>query len=139
MRWNLWDTTRINSRSFFNIFINDSSSQNPTFVDKTKSIDKKRSSYGEILGQMLHNLTFDLGYILNWFRLNSLKLNPGKFQLMILATNANIKINLFLDGNKNEKSQEVVLLGVTIDEKLLFKMHIENISRTAKYKVVKYR
>ena len=58
---------------------------------------------------------------------------------MILATNANIKINLFLDGNKNEKSQEVVLLGVTIDEKLLFKMHIENISRTAKYKVVKYR
>ena len=31
------------------------------------------------------------------------------------------------------KSPDVVLLGITIDDKLSFKTHIENISRTVKY------
>ena len=37
---------------------------------------------------------------------------------MILETNTDIKVDLFLDGNKIEKSQEVVLLKITIDDKL---------------------
>ena len=55
------------------------------------------------------------------------KPNPGKFQFMILGTNTDIKVSLFLDRNKIEKSQEVVLLGITIDDKLSFKTRIENI------------
>ena len=39
---------------------------------------------------------------LKWFKVNSLKPNPAKFQLMILGTNTDIKVNLFLDGNKIE-------------------------------------
>ena len=31
------------------------------------------------------NLVSDTKSILNWFRLNSLKVNPGKFQFMILG------------------------------------------------------
>ena len=58
------------------------------------------------------SLNFDLGYILKWFNVNSLKSNPCKFQFMILET------NFFLDRNRIEKSQEVVLLGITIDDKL---------------------
>ena len=54
---------------------------------------------------------------------------------MILGTNTDINVNLFLDGNKIEKSQEVELLGITIDDKLSFKTHIENICRKAKYKL----
>ena len=46
---------------------------------------------------------------------------------MILGTNTDIKVNLFLDGNEIGKSQEIVLLGITIDDKLSFKTHIENI------------
>ena len=45
---------------------------------------------------------------------------------MILATNMNIKINFFLDGNKNEKIQKVALLLITTDDKLGFKTHIES-------------
>ena len=37
---------------------------------------------------------------------------------MILRTNTDIKVDLFLDGNKIEKSQEVVLFKITIDDKL---------------------
>ena len=54
---------------------------------------------------------------------------------MILETNNDIKVNLFLDVNKVEKSQEVVLLGINIDNKLSFKTHIENICRKAKHKL----
>ena len=88
-----------------------------------------------MLGDILHNLKFDLGHILKWFKANSLKPNSGKFQFMILGTNTDIKVSLFLDENKIEKSQEVVLLGITIDDKLNFKTHIENICRKAKYKL----
>ena len=84
---------------------------------------------------MLQNLKFDLGHILKWFKVNSLKPNPGKFQFMILGTNTGIKVSLFLDENKTEKSQEVFLLGIAIDDKLSFKTHIENICRKAKYKL----
>ena len=83
------------------------------FVD-----DNTAGSCGEMLGDILHNLKFDLGYVLKWLKVNSLKLNPGKFQFMILGTNTDIKVNLFLDGNNIKKFQEFVLHAITIDDKL---------------------
>ena len=80
--------------------------------------------------------------------MNSLKPNPGKFQLMILEINTAIKINLFLDGNNIEKNQRIVLLGITIDDKLSFKTDNEKkisnskipITRVIKHKkVFKYQ
>ena len=88
------------------------------------------SSCRKMLGDILHNLNFGLGNILKWFKVNSLKSNPGIFQFLILGTK-----NLFLDGNKIEKSQEAVLLGISIDDKLSFKKHIEKICRNAKNKL----
>ena len=55
-----------------------------------------------MLRDILHNLKFDLGHILKRFKVNSLKPNPGKFRFMILGRNTDIKVNLFLDGNKTE-------------------------------------
>ena len=59
--------------------------------------------------------------ILNWFRLDSLKVNPGKFQFMILGDKSHhmhiLKINLI----KVEASDDISLLGITIDKKLTFK------------------
>ena len=40
---------------------------------------------------------------------------------MILGTNTDIMVNLFLDGNKIKKSQEVALLGINIDDKVSLK------------------
>ena len=54
---------------------------------------------------------------------------------MILGTNTNIKIKLFLDRNKIEKSQEAILLEITVDNSLSFKMHIDNICQAPKYKL----
>ena len=69
--------------------------------------DYTLSTCGKISGDIVHNLKFDLGHILKWFQVNSLKSNPSKFQFMILGTNIDIKVNLFPDGYKIEKSQEV--------------------------------
>lgn len=52
-----------------------------------------------LLGDILHNLKFDLGLILKWFKVDSLKQNPSKFQFMKLGINTEIKVILSLDGN----------------------------------------
>ena len=57
---------------------------------------------------------------------------------MILGTNTNIKIKLFLDRNKIEKSQEAVLLEITVDDNLSFKMHIDNICETQSINYPRY-
>ena len=51
---------------------------------------------------------------------------------MILGTNTDIKVNLVLDENEIRISQEVIQLGITIDDKLSFKTYIENICRKKK-------
>ena len=108
MGCNLWVTARINSYFFVHIFTNDML----FFVSRSDicnfANDNTVSSCGEVIGNTLLNLKFDLGHILKWFKINSLKPNPGKFQFMIqhdLGTNTDIKVNLFLDGNKIEKFQ----------------------------------
>ena len=69
-----------------------------------------------------------------WFTVNSLKPNPGKFQYMILGKCVTNKLPLFINSIKIEKTSEVVLLGITIDDQLTFKTHIEYIYGVAKYK-----
>ena len=62
--------------------------------------DNTLSSCATMLDDILHNLKLDSGHTLKWFKINLLKPNLGKFQFMILGTNTDIKVNLFLDGNK---------------------------------------
>ena len=58
---------------------------------------------------------------------------------MILRTNTDIKVNLFLDRDKFGKSPEVVVNGTTIDDKLSFKTHIENIAEQQQKKLHAFR
>ena len=44
-------------------------------------------------------------------------------------------LSFFINGIKLESASEAVLLGVTIDNQLTFKTHIENIFWGAKYKL----
>ena len=75
----------------FNIFINDifmiiEQSDICNFGD-----DNTFYSCGERLTEIKENLVSDTKSILNWFRLNSLKANPGKFQFMILGNKSHHK------------------------------------------------
>ena len=97
----------------FNVFINDIF----MFIEKTEvcnfADDNTIYDCGEDLSNILENLKHDLKILLKWFRINSLQANPGKFQFMIL-------------GKK---------LGITVDNLSIFNEHIDNLCRTASYKL----
>ena len=109
----------------FNIFINDifmiiEQSDICNFAD-----DNTLYSCGKWLTEIKENLVSDTKSILNWFRLNSLKANPGKFQFMILGDKSHHKHVLKINSVKIEASDGVLLLGITIGKKLTFKQHVE--------------
>lgn len=54
---------------------------------------------------------------------------------MILGKCTMNHLSFFINGIKLESASEAVLLGVTIDNQLTFKTHIENIFWGAKYKL----
>ena len=70
-----------------------------------------------------------------WFRIKSLKANPGNFQLTILEKKKPLNYSLKIGSITIKESDEVKLLGITIDKALNFKNHIENLCRTAQYKL----
>ena len=86
--------------------------------------DNTLFSGGMKLSSILGNLKHDAKIILKWFRINSLKVNPGKFQFMILlkkpCNNVKLKINSILIS----ESDKMELLGITIDNILTFYEHI---------------
>ena len=73
--------------------------------------------------------------LLYWFKINSLKANPEKFQFMILGKKKRFKHSLKIGSITIKESDKVELLGIAIDKDLHFKQYIENLCRTAQYKL----
>ena len=109
------------------------------FIDKTEvcnfADDNTIYECGEDLSNILENLKHDLKILLKWFRINSLQANPGKFQFMILGKKKRNSVKLIINTTEIEESRKVVLLGITIDNLLIFNEHIDNLCRTANYKL----
>ena len=96
-------------------------------------------SHGSNLPVILNNLEHDMGNFLYWFKINSLKGNTGKFQFMRLGKKKRSNYSLKIGSITTKESDEVELLGITIDKALNFKKHIENLCRTAQYKLLPLR
>ena len=73
--------------------------------------------------------------VLKWFKVNSIKANPQKFQFTILGKSTRQTIILNVNNIKIRESQNVELLGLTIDNRLTFKDHINMLCRRASYKL----
>ena len=73
--------------------------------------------------------------LLNWFKINSMKPNPKKFQFMILGKGSRLPVILNINNIKIRESQKVMLLGLGIDNCLTFKDHIDTLCRNASYKL----
>ena len=67
----------------------------------------------------------DLQKILNWFKENGMCTNPAKFQMMFLGLKINNLLCLNIGGQKINQSEHVKLLGVQIDKKLNFNVHVK--------------
>ena len=73
----------------------------------------------------------DTHIVPNWFRINSMVANPGKFQIIFLGSSINNN-DIFIVENKLIKSNnKAKLLGITIDRKLTFTKYINNLCNTA--------
>ena len=70
-----------------------------------------------------------------WFKMNSMKTNPKKFQFMILGKSTRQIVILNINNIKIRESQNVELLGLTNDNQLTFKDHINMLCRRANYKL----
>ena len=68
----------------------------------------------------------------NWFRINSMVGNPGKFLIIFLGSSINNNNITFITENKHIKStNEVKLLGIIIDHTVTFTKHTNNFCNTA--------
>ena len=69
------------------------------------------------------------------FKVNCMKANLQKFQFMILGKSTRQTIILNINNIKIRESQNVELLGLTIDNRRTFKDHINMLCRRASYKL----
>ena len=76
---------------------------------------------------------------LNWFRNNSMKANPEKFQFNILGPSDDKCFILKQNVIEIRNTTEVELLGPTIDHKLKFDAHIDKQCETARFKLHAFR
>ena len=96
----------------FNIFINDlflfiRKSEVRNFVD-----DNTLYSVGK--NNVISDLKTDLVGVMEWFKINSLKANPGKFQFMVLGSKDERSFNVHIKNVQIKNSNEVTLLGIKI-------------------------
>ena len=92
------------------------------------------------LDHIFSNLMQDMGNVYEWFVYNSMKANSDKFQLIILGNRGRYMIHTLKIGDITIKSASyVTLLGITIDSKLNFKEHLNNIVKRAYYKLYALR
>ena len=104
----------------FNIFINDlffsiTKSEYCNFAD-----DNTLYSCNKNLEHAFLNLKYDLRNVLDWFKIAPFNIAP---------------FSLNVNGKIISSSNEVKLLGITIDNQLKFKKHIEELCKKASYKL----
>ena len=119
----------------FNIFINDLF----LFIRKSGvcnfADDNTLYSVGKNIENVISDLKTDLVGVMEWFKINSLKANPGKFQFMVLGNKDERSFNIHINNVKTKNSNEVTLVGIKIDKNLTFKKHISELCRRASYKL----
>ena len=119
----------------FNIFINDLF----LFIRKSGvcnfADDNTLYSVGKNIENVISDLKTDLIGVMECFKINSLKANPGKFQFMVFGNKNERSFNIHINNVKIKNSNKVTLLGIKIDKNLTFKKHISELCRRASYKL----
>ena len=80
-------------------------------------------------------LESDVYRLMKWFTDNGMKANPSKFQIMFLGRKDMSKLCLNISGNLISSSNQVKLLGVSIDNSLKFQAHVKELCRKVNLKV----
>ena len=118
---------------FFNLSINDLF----FFIEKASmhnfADDNTLSAWGETVSKLIDTLESESNIAIDWFTKNEMIINSDKFQAIILdKKKSNItNIPLTVDNQTIKSVPSVALLGIHLDDKLNFNLHISNICRSA--------
>ena len=104
----------------FNMFLNDLLMFSEKTVICNFADDNTLYSSGKECHIMMNNLNHEVSIILKWFKVDSLKSNPGKFQYMILGNHQQNFVTLKVNSIEIRETSKVALLGITIDNKVTF-------------------
>ena len=94
----------------FNIFINDLFFSIQKSEVSNAADDNTLFCGDKNLDLFFLNLNSDLSNVMDWFKFNSLRANPGKFRFMVLGANKNDCLKLNVAGKVIPSSSEVKLL-----------------------------
>ena len=81
----------------------------------------------------MKDLEHDIQNALKWIKVNSVKSNQEKLQFMILGKSTRESVILNINNIKIKESSSLVLLGLTVDNRLTFKDHINLLCRRASF------
>ena len=111
---------------FFNLSIND-------LFFFIKKATMHNFADGETVSKLIDTLESESNIAIDWFTKNEMIINPDKFQAIILDKKKSNLTNIPLTiNNQTIKSvPSVELLGIHLDDKLNFNLHISNICRSA--------
>ena len=96
--------------------------------------DNTLSSFARIVKNLVSILESESSCVINWFRDNSMIVNPDKFQAILLdKRNSDLYLNenITIDKENIKVVSNVKMLGVHIDSKLNFNLHIDIIGQPA--------
>ena len=116
----------------FNIFICDVFRFIPYFDITNYAHDNTPYSANNNIVDVLNNLKLQANILDKWFKDNYMKANPGKYHLLLSATEETNTLNIediCINGSKCEK-----LLGINIDSNLTFETHVESLCKKASQK-----
>ena len=81
---------------------------------------------------IVNNLEHSSSILFKWLNDNYMKVNTDKSHLLV---SGNVRATAKIDNNYIESEKEQMLLGITIDSKLTFENHINNICKRASQKL----
>ena len=123
----------------FNFFINDlllpaSGYSIANYADDTTIIATAPTS------DLLSNtLVGAVERVVGWFEENGMKANPSKFQYIVFGTKSETDVLNVNDTIKINPSNDVKLLGITLDQRLNFEKHISDICRKSAWQLYALR
>ena len=117
----------------FNLSINDLFFFIETASTHNFADDDTLSAWGETLSKLIGTLESESEIAIDWFTKNEMIINPDKFQAVILDKEKSNLTNvpLTIDNQTIKRVPSVELLGIHLDDKLNFNLHISNICRSA--------
>ena len=116
----------------FNIFINDiflfiQEGNLHGFAD-----DLTISAYADTLKHLNDILCSEANIAIKWLQNNKMIVNPSKFQAIVLSkSKKSIDTTFVIEGHQIKSSDCVKLLGISIDDKLMFDKHISKLCKKA--------